>query len=335
MAAMDPLGRLVLIGGASKGLGLLLAREFGNLGSRVIITARDQEELDEALGKLQEWGVMAEAMVCDVQDRTQVEATIAQAQATHGPIDILVNNAGIIQVGPLDTLTIADFEHAMATMFWGPVYATFAALPSMKERRSGRIVNITSIGGKVSVPRLLPYNAAKFAAVGFSEGLRAELAGTGVSAVTVVPGLMRTGSFYNALFKGSDNKQFGLFATMSSLPVLSISAEDAARRIVRATLNDEAELILSVPANLLARFHGLLPGVTTRMMSLTSRLLPSADSDRVGRTGAEAEASSQNVVVEKLTTLGRRAAGRFQTGEQEPVEREKEAMARQAAQNSE
>src|SRR5437763_6066124 len=100
-----------------------------------------------------------------------------------GRIDVLVNNAGIIQVGPVENMTITDFENAMAVMFWGPVYATLATLPYMRQHGDGRIVNITSIGGKVSVPHLVPYSCAKFAAVALSEGLRAELASTGIRVV--------------------------------------------------------------------------------------------------------------------------------------------------------
>ena len=334
MAEMDPRGKLVLIGGGSKGLGLLLAREFGSLGARIVITARDKGELDEAVLKLRQWDVAAEARVCDVQDRRQVESTLASIEESQGPIDILVNNAGIIQVSALDNLGVEDFEQAMATMFWGPVYATLAVLPGMKARRYGRIVNITSIGGKVSVPRLLPYNTSKFAAVGFSEGLRAELAGTGVGSITVVPGLMRTGSYHNALFRGSAAKQFAWFSIASSLPGLTISAEDAAKRIVRATLNDEAELILSVPANLLARFHGLLPGVTTRIMSLTSRLMPRGEAEGLEQTGWQAEAEHDNALLRRITALGRQATERIQPA-RKSVQREQEAVAQQAAHGSE
>ena len=90
---------------------------------------------------------------------------------------MLVNNAGIIQVGPLEHMTIDDFEEAMATHFWGPLFTILAALPHMRGRGGRRIVNISSIGGKIAVPHLLPYTASKFALTGLSEGLRAELAG--------------------------------------------------------------------------------------------------------------------------------------------------------------
>src|SRR5258705_9557186 len=100
---------------------------------------------------------------------------IARSHDHYGRIDVLVNNAGVIEVGPLEVMTLEDFRTAMDTHFWGPVYTMLALIPEMQRRRAGRIVNITSIGGKLSVPHLVPYCASKFALVGLSEGLRAEL----------------------------------------------------------------------------------------------------------------------------------------------------------------
>ncbi len=118
--------------------------------------------------------------VCDVSDNGAIQAAVASVIEHYGRIDILVNNAGEIMLSPLEHLTIPDFERAMAVMFWGTVYATLAVLPSMKMRRRGQIVNITSIGGKVSVPHLLSYSCAKAAAVAFSNGLRSEVRKFGI-----------------------------------------------------------------------------------------------------------------------------------------------------------
>src|SRR5205807_4694011 len=143
--------------------------------------------------------------------------------------------AGTISVGPIQTMTVEDFRDAMDVMFWGMVYTTLEALPHFQRNQHGRIVNITSIGGKISVPHLLPYSCAKFAAVAFSEGLRAELHGTGVQAITIAPGLMRTGSFLNAEFKGDDEREAAWFSLSASLPGPSMSATRAARQIISAT----------------------------------------------------------------------------------------------------
>ena len=153
-----------------------------------------------------------------------------QATQRFGRVDIVVNNAGIIQVGPMPTTTVEDFATALDVMFWGVLYPTLAVLPQMRARRNGRVVNITSIGGMVSVPHLLPYTCARFAAVGLSEGLRAELGQEGIHVTTVVPGLMCTGSYLQARFQGQPEREFTWFALGATLPLISISAEPAASR---------------------------------------------------------------------------------------------------------
>jgi NAD(P)-dependent dehydrogenase (short-subunit alcohol dehydrogenase family) len=249
---------------------------------------------------------------CDVSDREQVNHLIAQATQRFGRIDILVNNAGIIQVGPLHTATVEDFETALDVMFWGVLYPTLAVLPQMRARRKGRIVNITSIGGMVSVPHLLPYNCAKFAAVGLSEGLRAELGQDGIHVTTIVPGLMRTGSHLHAMFQGQQEREFTWFGLGASLPLLSMSAERAARQIVHATQRGEAARILSLPANLLGRLHGLCPGLITHLLSAANRVLPGEDGARATSVpGIEVQSRLRSWLFNALTGLNRAAAHRL------------------------
>ena len=248
--------QVVLITGGSRGLGLALAREFAQEGCRLVLAARDAQELAHARQDLMQRGAEVLTVPCDVTDQEQVRSVVDQATQRFGRVDIVVNNAGIIQVGPMSTTTVEDFAKALDVMFWGTLYPTLAVLPQMRARRSGRIVNITSIGGMVSVPHLLPYICAKFAAVGLSEGLRAELGQEGIHVTTVVPGLMRTGSYVQARFQGQQEREFTWFALGSTLPLISMSAERAARQIVRATQRGTAECILSLPANVLGRVHG-------------------------------------------------------------------------------
>lgn len=138
----------------------------------------------------------------------------------------------------------------MAANFWGAVYVTEALLPQMLAQRRGQIVNITSIGGKVSVPHLLPYTTAKFALVGYSQGLHAELARTGIQVLTVVPGLMRTGSYRNTLVKGKHRAEYALFTLLDSLPGMSIDARAAACDIVESVRLGKAHLTLGLPAQI-------------------------------------------------------------------------------------
>ncbi|MBN9387271.1 MAG: SDR family NAD(P)-dependent oxidoreductase [Chloroflexi bacterium] len=307
-------GQVVLVTGSSRGLGYLLAREFGREGAKLVITARDSDALVRAAQDLKEMGFPVKAIPADVRKKEDVERLIDEATAFYGRVDILVNNAGIIQVGPENSMTLENFEQAMADDFWSGVYTTFKVLPQMRERGSGQIVNITSIGGKVSVPHLLPYSAAKFALTGFSEGMRTELKKDGISVTTIVPGLMRTGSHLNAYFKGEEEKEFGWFSLGASLPFISMDAEVAAAQIVEATRLKKAERILSVPANLLARFQGLFPGVTSEILTLVNDLgLPKSDQKQPGQgvRGAAVENEASNPVFDVLTTLGRQAANRF------------------------
>jgi short-subunit dehydrogenase len=164
-------------------------------------------------------------------------------------------------------------------MFSGTVHTTLAALPHIQKRPGSTMVNITSIGGKVSVPHLLPYSCAKFAAPAYSEGLRAELQSTGIRIVTIVPGLMRTGSYLNASVKGETSAEAAWFSLGSTLPGISMSAERAASQIIAAARSGRAERILSTRANLLARFQSLAPGLMSEVLVLVNRLLPSGNRD--------------------------------------------------------
>src|ERR1051326_3855437 len=260
--------KVVLITGGSRGLGLALAMEFARQGAMLALCARDEQELKAAKAALGKTQVRVMTMVCDVADRVQVQQFIDATIAEYGRIDVVINNAGIIQVGPVEVMTLEDFEQAMDVMFWGTVYTTFAALPHMREQ--ARIVNIVSIGGKVSGPHLVPHSCAKFAAMAFSEGMRAELRKRGIKVISIAPGLMRTGSYVNAVFKGDSEREATWFSLSSSLPGMTISAERAAKQILASVRSGRAERILTTQANLLARFHGMFPGLTTDLLGLAN-----------------------------------------------------------------
>jgi NAD(P)-dependent dehydrogenase (short-subunit alcohol dehydrogenase family) len=271
--------KVVLVTGGSRGLGLVLSRHLIRAGARVAICARDEEELHRAARELRRSGGRVFAIPCDVTDKAQVDLMIQKVQCEIGPVDVLINNAGIIMAGPVELMTIEDFEQAMDTHFWGPLYAISAVLPQMQKRRQGRIVNIASIGGKVSLPHLIPYNASKFALVGLSEGLRSELAKNNVRVTTVCPGLMRTGSHFAAEFKGQNRKEYAWFAVTGATSLTSLNVDRAARMILAAVRRGEAEVILSLQAQALEKLHALAPGLTADLLGVANRVLPRRGSE--------------------------------------------------------
>src|SRR5262249_49606137 len=158
--------------------------------------------------KLNEHAPFVTTYECDLENPDEIENFFERIRREIGSVDVLINNAGIIEVGPLDTMDLADYANAMQVHFWAPLLCIEHVLPDMRRRGEGRIVNISSIGGEIGVPHLAPYCASKFALNGLSQSLRAELAGEGIYVTTVCPGLMRTGSPRNALFKGKHRAEY-------------------------------------------------------------------------------------------------------------------------------
>lgn len=299
-------GKTVFVSGGSRGLGLLLAREFASRGAKVAITARDGEALERAVADIKRFGPDVLAIGNDMTIREGAEEAVDEITRHFGPVDVLINNAGTICVGPLEVMTIDDFRDSINTHFWGPYFTSMAVLPEMKRRKQGRIVNISSIGGKISVPHLLPYSVGKFALTGFSEGLRSALLEHNVYVTTVCPGLMRTGSPRNALFKGNNRAEYAWFSISDAMPLISISAERAAGRIVRACAAGEAEVVLSMPAKAAVEFHAMFPGITADILAVVNKLLPRADgSETEARTGKQ---SYSEVSPSWITALNERAA---------------------------
>jgi NAD(P)-dependent dehydrogenase (short-subunit alcohol dehydrogenase family) len=291
--AYDFNGKSVVITGGSRGLGLVMAREFAAEGARLTLIARDEAELQRADIDIKTREPFAEVhtAVADVRKRYEAERAIGQTLDRFGSVDVVINNAGIIQVGPIDHMKLADYEDAMNTHFWGPLYMVLAALPHMRRQGGGRIVNISSIGGKIAVPHLVPYSASKFALTGLSDGLRLELMRDNILVTTVCPGLMRTGSPVNAMFKGKRPQEYAWFAISDSLPLASINAERAARQIINACRRGDAELVITVQAKLAVLARAMAPELFQDAMAMMNGLLPgpsSADGDEA-RPGRESE----------------------------------------------
>jgi NAD(P)-dependent dehydrogenase (short-subunit alcohol dehydrogenase family) len=296
---------VALVTGGNRGIGLEVCRELAARGYRVVLGARTREKVNAGIRAA---GTGVDGVVLDVTRPSTIAAAGKELQERFGRVDVLVNNAGVIQVGPLEVMTLEDFEQAMNVHFWGPLYATLAVLPQMRRRREGRVVNVSSVGGKVSVPHLVPYSASKFALAGLSDGLRAELSKDGVVVTSVFPGLMRTGSPRNATFKGRHRDEYAWFAVSDSLPVTSINAERAASQIIEACRRGRAELVITTQAQAAVKFRALFPEATADILAAVNRLLPGPGG--IGRARAKGKESESALAPSVLTTLTERAARR-------------------------
>ena len=305
-APMSFRNQVAFVTGGSRGLGLLLAHELASRGAKVAISARDAAELSRAEKQIRSDGGQVLSIAADMTIREEVEAAVRKIEDELGEVQILVNNAGTIAVGPQETMTIDDYRDSINTHFWGPYFTSMAVLPQMQRRKAGRIVNVSSIGGKISVPHLLPYSVGKFALTGFSEGLRSELLKDNVYVTTVCPGLMRTGSPRNASFKGNNEAEYAWFSISDALPVLSMNANRAARMVIDACARGDVEIILTVPARLATIIHGLFPDLTVDMLGVMNRLLPGPGG--IGTDVRTGQQSKSKASPSWITALNERAA---------------------------
>jgi short-subunit dehydrogenase len=251
-----------------------LARLLSKERARLVICARDQAELEEVATEFSQHGSHILTFPCDITDKKQVDAMLDQVYQKMGKIDVVINNAGIIQVAPEQNMTEEDYRKALDVHFWGPLHINNRVLPQMMERNSGRIVNIISIGGKLSFPHLLPYNVSKFALSGYSEGLSAQMSRYNIKITSVYPGLMRTGSHRYIEAKGQKEKEYTWFSAMANMPGISMDAEKAAQKIITGLKRGNKVLILSAMAKLGNVSHALFPGLVLNVFSLINRFMP-------------------------------------------------------------
>src|SRR5438105_11092018 len=297
--------KVVLITGGSRGLGLVLARHICARGGNVALIARDAEELARAKTDLATRPNTVMTIQCDLLDSEQIQAAVRRVIDRFGKIDILINNAGIIEVGPLEHLMREDFERAIRLHFWAPFELISQIVPEMRIGGGGRIVNISSIGGKVAMPHFAPYSASKFALTGFSDAIRAELARDNIQVTTVAPGLMRTGSHVNAKFKGKHDAEFAWFSAGAGAPLISMDADRAARKIVAACRRGQPSLTLTFGARGAIAGNALFPNLTGYAMKIVNRFLP----DVADESGAQSRAGSElpRLTPEWMTRLADRA----------------------------
>ena len=225
--------KVVVITGASSGIGEASAVEFAKNGANVILIGRRKEKLIEVENKISKHKVSTLVCVCDVSNKLQVQEMSKQVLEKFGRIDILVNNAGFAIYGKVSDLEIEEMESQIATNYFGMVYCIKNFLPIMLEQDSGHIVNVASVAASFGLPGLASYSASKFAMLGFSESLQHELKGTDVHVTVVSPIMVRTNFFDHSSFE-----------SMPKFSPTSLSAKDVAKAVLKAANSSRLEIIV-------------------------------------------------------------------------------------------
>ena len=231
---MDFKNKVVVITGASSGIGEAAALKFAKKGANVVLVARRKEKLLEVEKKISNFSGSALICQCDVANKEQVEKMAKNVLETYGRIDVLVNNAGFVIYGKVNELSTEEIVAQMETNYFGMIHCTKVFLPQMLEQHSGHFVNIASVGASFGVPGIASYCATKYAMLGFSEGLRHELEGTGIGLTVVSPIMVRTPLFDHPSFEN-----FSKFSTG-----ISLSSETVAKAIIKASNSSRLEIVV-------------------------------------------------------------------------------------------
>nr|WP_298410359.1 SDR family oxidoreductase [uncultured Halomonas sp.] len=219
-------GKVVVITGASSGLGAETARHLAKRGAKLVLAARRKERLDDLAKELKEIGAEASIKATDVTDRSQVEALVKHTTDTFGRLDVMINNAGLMPLSPLAEGRIDEWEQMIDVNVKGVMYGIYAALPVMNQQQSGHFINLSSVAGHVVFPGSAVYSASKFAVWALSEGLRKE-AGPNIRTTTLSPGAVQS-ELPQSVGHDETSKQ------VNDLYEMAIPAASVARAIVYA-----------------------------------------------------------------------------------------------------
>jgi short-subunit dehydrogenase len=255
--ARDLRGASVLITGASAGIGRAAAAAFAKEGARLVLAARRRDRLEEVAATARALGGEALVVETDVSDRRQVESAVGAAMSAFGRLDILINNAGIGYFGLLEQTPVEEIETLWAVNMMGTIYATQAVIPRMRKQGGGHIINVASVAGKRGNPGNSVYCATKFAMVGLSEALRAELLGSGIDVSVICP--IGTLTEFREASAARSKRDHPIIGPMQT-------AEQVARAIVRCAKQPRPEVIVYPPARLLVLMNALSPRLTDRIV---------------------------------------------------------------------
>jgi len=230
---MNYKNKVVVITGASSGIGEAAAIKFAKKNAKVVLVARRKEKLLQVQKEISQYTDFTLVCQCDVSNKSQVKEMVDMVLDTFGRIDILVNNAGFVIYGKVSELTIEEIESQMETNYFGMIYCTKNFLPYMIEQGQGHIVNVASVGASLGVPGVASYCATKFAMLGFSEGLKHELSGTGVDVTVVSPIMVDTPLF--------DHPSFENFTRPT---MITLSPETVANAVLKAANSSRLEIVV-------------------------------------------------------------------------------------------
>ncbi len=283
---------VVVITGASQGIGAAIAQHFAQRGCAVVLAARSEGKIEALATEIRSRGGLALAVRTDVTDPHQVETLVARTIAEYGRIDVLVNNAGRDIAGSVASLDPTALEAGIRLNTLAPVYGIRAVVPEMRKRGDGVIVNVSSLAARFPIPFLGAYSASKIALCYLSDAARMELAKDGIAVVTVLPGVTDTGFATHAKPAGTETSPLNY----STLPWRGIAPERVAEAVWRATRDRPREIAVGGPEKLLIPLLGPTSGLLQGLIAASlGRLHPtnrtaspqakgSARHDRAGAT---------------------------------------------------
>jgi short-subunit dehydrogenase len=259
MEVRDPI--VVVVTGASSGIGRAAAVEFARRGATVAVAARRRAALEDVARQCERLGGRALVLPLDVTDAAAVEQAARQTVETFGRIDVWVNNAGVLLFGRTEEVPLESYRRVIETNFFGCLHGARAAIPYFREQGRGVLINVASVAGKIGLPYLSAYAASKFAVVGLSECLRQELLDAErIHVCTVLPASIDTPLL----------QQAGNYTGRGVRPLGPIyHARQVARAIVRAARRPRREIIVGGAGRRVLALHALMPGFTERQVART------------------------------------------------------------------